>query len=198
MPLTPAALTEFISKKIVEVTSCGARDVSLEFPNASKWVSGFGLVVIFNDQPKPEYRHFALQLVRRTEMALAHYKSGLDALKDLVSGHRGRWSPYFKALSYFEDAMGQLYQAYDASRKVLGKELFTSGDGSPLQRLNQLYNSSKHDPADTEQPVWLTNNGLESEKAVLAFGEFEGLLRTCGRLAEKITSSLPTKGKASV
>lgn len=197
MPFTPAALNQFISKKIVEVTACGARDVSLEFPTASKWVSCFGLVVIFNDQPKPEYRHFALQFVRRTEMALTHYKSAHGALRDLIDGHRGRWSPYFKALSYFEDAMSQLYQAYDSSRKVLGKPLFASGDGSPLQRLNQLYNTSRHELADTEQPVWITNQGLESESAVLAFGELEELLQTCGRLSEKITSNLPTKEKAN-
>src|SRR5687767_11306688 len=114
MPFTPAAVDEFISKKIAQVTSCGATDVAPEFPNAGRWVSGFGLVVMFNNQPAPEYRHFALQLVRRTEMTLAHYKDGGDALLDLVTGHRGRWSPYFKALSYFEDAIGQLYQAYDS------------------------------------------------------------------------------------
>jgi hypothetical protein len=122
-------------------------------------------------------------------MALVEYGNGRAALQDLVSEHRGRWSPYFRALSYFEAAIGQLYQAYDYSRKLIDKPLFASNDGSPLQRLNRIYNTAKHELPTDEQPVWITNHGLEAKDASITFAEIEELLRVCARLSETLTRS---------
>src|SRR5437660_10584303 len=124
MAFTSVAIEQFISARVTAVTECNACDMSGEFPTAKDWVSGFGLMVIFTDQPKPELRPFALQLVRRCEMALANYGHARAALQDLVSGNRGRWSPYYRALSYFETAVAQLYQTYMHMHKLLGSPLF--------------------------------------------------------------------------
>ena len=88
--------------------------------------------------------------------------------------------------------MGQLYQAYDSSRKALDKTLFEGKDGSPLSRLNLIYNASKHQLAGTDQPTWITNDGIESSNAKLSFLEMEELLCWCGRIATTLTS---TNGK---
>jgi hypothetical protein len=92
-------------------------------------------------------------------MAFAEYSRAVECLKDLVGGGQGRWSPYFRTLYYFEAAIAQLYLAYDNMREKLGQNEFQSGDGSVLDRLNKVFNASKHDIAATEQPVWLTNEG---------------------------------------
>lgn len=189
MPFTPAAVGEFVSTRIGKVTACSAQDVIREFPNCEKWVSGLGLLIIFNDLPPAEHRTFALQFVRRVEMALREYQAGRAALLDLVSGHRGRWSPYFRALSYFEAAVSHLYQAYDYSRKLMGPNLYEKNDGSALQRLNDIYNTAKHELAKAEQPLWITEQGLESDHASLAFTEIEEMLRQCARIAESMTNS---------
>ena len=189
MPFTPAAAEQFISARVTAVTECNACDLGEEFPTARDWVTGLGLMVIFTDQPKPEFRPFALQLVRRCEMALANYGHGRTALKDLVSGNRGRWSPYYRALSYFEGAVAQLYQAYIHMHKLLGTPLFRKNDGTPLQRLNHIYNVSKHETPAEEDTVWITNTGLGTKEAAISFGEVEDLMRVCARIAKRLSST---------
>ena len=54
MPFTPDAVTVFISARITQVTRCGAKDVSPEFPEYKNWISAFGMKVIFqNHVPEP-------------------------------------------------------------------------------------------------------------------------------------------------
>lgn len=189
MPFTKHAVETFISDKITKVTECNVKDLYAEFPSAKDWVSGFGLMVIFVNQPPEDRRPFALQIVRRTEMAFAEYSRARTELQELISGCRGRWSPYFRALYHFEAAIGQLYQAYDYSRKSLANDQFKKGDGSPLDRLSMIYNTSKHQRATDEQPVWISNEGIETPKVVITFPEIEELLCTFGRVAMKLTSN---------
>lgn len=189
VPFTLEAVGEYVLARIGQVAMCGAQDVIREFPNCGKWVSSLGLLIIFSDLPLPEHRPFALQLIRRVEMALREYETGRAALLDLVDGDRGRWSPYFRALSHFEAAVSQLYQAYDNLRKLMGANLFEKDDGSALQRLNDIYNTAKHEFAQAEQPLWITDQGLESDRTELAFTEIEEMLRECASIAETMTNS---------
>lgn len=194
MGFTKHATDQFISKKIAEVTAIGATDVSSEFQSSATWVSSFGLCVIFQNHPPEPNRQFALQFIRRVEMAFAEYSHAVECLKDLVGGGEGRWSPYYRTLYYFEAAIAQLYQAYDNERKKLDKNDFTSGDSSVLDRLNKLYDASKHQLASSEQTVWFTNAGVSTNDSSVTFAEFEELLRQYGRLANKITNQ-GTKGR---
>ena len=79
-----------------------------------------------------------------------------------------------------------LYRAYDLSRKKLKQELFDPKDGSPLQRLNDIYNISKHQPAEAQDPVWLSNEGFRTAEAKLLYSEFEDLARSLARIVEQI------------
>ena len=189
MPFTKHAVFTFISDKITKVTDCNVADLQAEFPTARDWVSGFALMVMFVDQPKEEMRPFGMQFVRRVEMALAKYSLARADLLGLVSGNRGRWSPYFRALYHFEAAIAQLYQAHDYSRKLLNTKLFASGDNSPLDRLNKIYGATKHQLAILDQPVWLTNEGIETAEAKISFFELEELMRSCARIATKLTTT---------
>ena len=193
MPFTKHAVEMFISDKITKVTECNVSDLYAEFPSAKDWISGFGLMVIFVNQPQAEMRPLALQFLRRVEMGLAEYSLAREELQDLVFGSRGRWSPYFRALYHFEAAISQIYQAYDYSRKALNTRYFDSNDGSPLDRLNKIYNISKHGLAAQDQPVWISNRGIETAKAQITFSEIEKLLRSFGRIAMKLTSTFEEK-----
>jgi hypothetical protein len=64
--------------------------------------------------------------------------------------------------------------------------LFVQGDGSVLERLNLLYNRSKHMdsaienghlPAESTMAIWLTNDGVRSIDSVLTFAEIADILR---------------------
>lgn len=192
MAFTNAAVEMFISNKVTQVTECNATDLSTEFPDATGWVSGFGLLVIFNDQPPVQLRPFCLRVVLRVEMALADYALGREALIDLLSGNRGRWTPYFRALIRFESTIAQLYQALDSIAKVTGKKLFQSNDGSVADRLNKLYNVSKHAPAHDDQPLWISDTGIECPGVVLTFHEIEDILRSLGAWARQWSSTAQT------
>jgi hypothetical protein len=196
VPFTKCAV-EFISTKITKITECRLADLYAEFPNAKTWVSSFGLMVIFANQPREEMRPFALQFVRRVEMVLSEYSSARNEIQDLVSGNP-RWSPYYRALHHVEAAVALLYQAYEFSRNALGQQrLFEKNDGSPLQRLNFIYGSSKHERAKAEDSVWLSNEGINAIKRKygieatvrLDFPEFEELALRCARIAERLTTT---------
>jgi hypothetical protein len=188
MPFTNYAIETFISARITELTDCRITDLGTEFPNASKWVSGFGLCVIFANQPPQETRAFALQFVRRVEMAIAEYVRMRAEIQDLLSGDP-RWSPYYRALHHGEVAVSMLYQAYDLSRKKMNVQFFESNDGSPLQRLNLIYTTSKHQLAEGQDPLWLSNDGFHAEQGTLLYSEFEELARSCARVAEQLCTT---------
>jgi hypothetical protein len=188
VPFTKYAIENFISAKITKITECRLADLYAEFPNAKTWVSSFGLMVIFVNQPREEMRAFALQFIRRVEMALSEYASAREELQDLISGNP-RWSPYYRALHHVEAAAALLYQAYDFSHKALDQRLFEPSDGSPLQRLSLIYGASKHHVANAEDPLWLSNEGIETTVARLDFTEFEDLARTCARIADQLTTT---------
>lgn len=181
MPFTFAGIEEYVSSRVTQVKVCGAADVLSEFPSALHWISSIGLRSMFHGVPHPSVRHWAIQFVRHTERALICYSEARIELMDLTTTHRTQWSPYFRALSLFEDSASHLYQAFAAHMKFSGKRLFESDDGSSLQRLNGLYNAVKHTGANDEQPVWITDAGLSSHNGSVTFAEFEGLLRECAR-----------------
>lgn len=196
MPFTKFAIESFISSRVTAVTECRLADLSAEFPKSREWVSGFGLMIIFANQPPEEMRPFALQFVRRIEMAIAEYAQMRAEVQDLLSGNP-RWSPYYRALHHGEVAAAMLYQAYDLSRKKLELKLFESNDGSPLQRLNLIHTTSKHQPAEGQDPVWFSNEGFHTKQATLMFSEFEELAQACARVAERLTSTTGGAGAQS-
>jgi hypothetical protein len=72
------------------------------------------------------------------------------------------------------------------------KTVFTPNDGSPEERLNLLYNRSKHVdsairngqmPPEGTLAVWLTNDGLESTDGHLSFAELAAILTELAVLA---------------
>ncbi|MGE3842910.1 MAG: hypothetical protein AB7I50_15150 [Vicinamibacterales bacterium] len=191
MGFTNHATDLYLSRHIAGITVVGATDVSRDFPSSTTWVSSFGLCVIFQNHPPEANRQLALQFVRRIEMAFSEYSLAVKCLEDLIGDGPGRWSPYYRTLYHFEAAIAQLYLAYDNMRKRLGQNGFESGDGSVLDRLNKVFNASKHEPASSEQAVWLTNEGVSANESTVAFVELEALLRKYGRLADTITNQRP-------
>ena len=173
MSFTKSAVEQFISARAAAVEVCGASDMNAMVPESEHWLSNFGLAVIFNDFPPTALRPIAINFIRRVYCAFIQYElARQEGLKLVKDGH-GRWSPYFAALNNFEVALAQLYLALDSVRKHSKHEFFTKGDGSFEGCLNQIYNASKHQLADSELPVWFTNDGLACAQATLTFAEIE-------------------------
>ncbi len=193
MPFTKYAVDTFISDKVTGVTECTLADLYAEFPDAKNWVSSFGLMVIFNNQPPVQRRPLALQLIRRVEMIFVEHSQARHQLLDLIAKGAGRWSPYFRALHHLESTLSLSYQAYHFAGKSLDQRLFEKKDDSPLDRLNRIYNTSKHQLAEIEQPIWITNSGMSTVDCSLTFIEIEELVRTLARIVQRLTSKQPSE-----
>jgi hypothetical protein len=190
MPLSMYALDNFVAQDLSQLTECQALTVAPEFPEYTSWLSSFVLNWIFQISLSKEKAALAFALIRRAEGAVLDYEEARELLTDIVGGQRNI-SLYFRCLRRFESSVGMLYQSLDFVRKALGDQLFTQGDGSPYERLNQIYNISRHSnpealPAGQLHAVWIKNDGLYTDGANLTFAELRDLILDIGRIAEKL------------
>ena len=153
-------------------------------PESAHWLSNFGLAVIFNDFPPSELRPLVINFIRRVHAAFLEYDLARQEVLKLAQDGNGRWSPYFAALTHFEVTIAQLYLALDSIRKHTTHKFFDKGDGSFEECLNLIYNTSKHQLADTELPVWFTNCGIACKDAVLTFEEIEDFMSTMAEVVK--------------
>jgi hypothetical protein len=146
-------------------------------PEAEHWLSHFGLAVIFHDFPPTAMRPFVINFIRRIYAAFFEYDLARQEVFKLLKDGDGRWSPYFAALTHFEVAVSQLYLALDSVRKLRNHDFFTTGDGSFEEKLNLIYNASKHELAATELSVWFTDDGVACSQASVSFIDLENFMR---------------------
>jgi hypothetical protein len=192
MPLTKFGLDTFVAQKLSELTAPTATSVSKEFPGLDTWLTTFVLKTIFHLNLPQARVALGFALLRRAGAAIEDYDEACATLRPVVERQR-TVSQYFRALRKFEGAITMLYQAFDFGRKALGTKLFEESGGSPLQRLNLIYNRSRHTdlsslPAGHLHPVWLQDDGIYTDGAALRFSEIEELLRQLGRIGERVST----------
>ncbi|MEP6888315.1 MAG: hypothetical protein ABI945_08320, partial [Nitrospirales bacterium] len=91
----------------------------------------------------------------------------------------------------FESTVAMVYQSINFVRRALGIKLFLQGDGSTYERLNIIYNKSRHSdpeslPEEQLYAIWLKNDGLYANGANLTFDELRGLVHEIGGIADKL------------
>jgi len=192
MPLSNFALDTFVAQKLSELTAPTATSVAKEFPGLDAWLTTFVLNTIFRLNLPQDRTALAFALLRRAQAAIEDYDDACGALL-LVVERQKTVSQYFRALRKFEVAIAMLYQAFDFGRKALRSKLFEQKDGTPYERLNLIYNDSRHTdvsslPLGHLHAVWLQNDGIYTHGVALRFGELEDLLREMGRIAEQISA----------
>jgi len=190
MSLSIYALDNFVAQDLSQLTECRAAPVAQEFPDCSSWLSSFVLNRILRTPLTAEKAALIFALIRRAEGAVVDYEEARELLMNMADGNR-TISFYFRCLRRFESSVGMLYQSLDFVRKALGIQLFTQGDGSPYERLNQIYNKGRHSnpealPAGQLHAVWIKNDGLYTDGANLTFDELRELILEIGRIADKL------------
>jgi hypothetical protein len=198
MPLSLYALDKFVSQELSQLTECRAGPVAADFPGSATWLNSFVLQTIVRI-PLPDGRKaLALAIIRRAQGAIEDYELGRAQLEDFIRGDRNRVSVYFRALREFESAVAMTYQAFEYMRKALGTKLFTSGDGSVLDRLNLLYNRDRHTDPETLpnghlHAVWIRNDGLHTDGTHVTFDELRNCIRRLAGIAESLAQGkVPT------
>ena len=194
MPLTNYSLDKFVSQQLSQLTECNASNVSESYSQAKYWVSNFVLNSIFGGSASKEGRTFTFFFLRRAEAAFTEYEYARQALIEFVSTPLKQSSLYFRALHHFEMTITMLWQAYDLTRRILKEKLFEKSDGSNYERLNWIYNVSRHfDPSELPlgqiHAVWLNNDGIQTDKYGVSFQELGEFLVEVGNLADSISKA---------
>lgn len=188
MPLTSYAIETFVSAKITGLTESNLADMAKEYPDANSWLTSFVGNVIFRNHIQESDRPFLIQFIRKVEKSFDEYRLAKETLDQFVQEGNTGWSSYFKVLGHLESSIAQLYQAFDTARKKLNQNLFETDDGSSLDRLNKIYNTSRHQLAQDEQTVWVTNAGISTADHDLSFKEIEEMLRECASITQRVIS----------
>ena len=189
-------LDNFVAHKLSLLTECGAR----ELPTDANWLNSFILTSVFRVSLPAKTRAYVFNFLRRAEGALSAYREARIALIEYLQTPRNVLSPYFRALLNFEVCISQCYQGYELLATASGEKFFERNEKSEAERLQMLYVDSKHMdrmidggkiPTEATAAIWISNQGLESSRAVLSFGELVEMLLNMGRLAERLSALEP-------
>lgn len=194
MPLTHYSLDRFVSPELSRLTACNAPEVASCFSQSAHWISNFVMNSIFGYPVEQEARRFAFAFLRRAEAAFEEYECARNVLIEFTSEATSRKSSvYFRALKHFESTVAKLWQACGFMMRLTGEKLFQKGDDSKYERLNLIYNVSRHlDPARLHSgdlhAVWITNHGVQIKDCELSYAEVESFLVEVGGLADRIST----------
>jgi hypothetical protein len=171
---------------ITELTECVIPDMADFLQVSRTWIHSYILNSSFGASYDETFRQMALVYMRRTESAFQEYYSARSVLISYSTGKRENVSQYFESLHHFEQVISLIYQAYMLLRKFLhNHKIYTTGDGSELDRLEKLYNSIKHAdgklegkkfPKKYSAHVWLTNTGISCLESTILYTELSDLL----------------------
>ena len=190
-------LDNFVAHKLSLLTYCGARELSTN----ANWIGAFVLTSVFKTQLPHKERAYVFNFLRRAEGAFSAYREARTALIEYLRTPRNVLSPYFRALLNFEVCIAQCYQGYGLLATASGQPFFQKNDKSEAERLQMLYVDSKHMdkmidggklPTEATAAIWITNLGLESNRAAVTFDELFEILRHMGELADQLSTLSPT------
>jgi len=195
MELRPSnyLLDNFVSVDISNLTE----NNTIPFDKEIQWVNAFVLNATLRYQYEEKQRIFLMNLLRRIESTFHQYNTGSYLLDDFLNNNKVSISKYLSAIVCIETSISHLYQAFMlANRMVDGdNKLFTKNDGSSIDRLNKLYNVSKHYDGTISSghieelntiPIWITNQGIKSIKDSLDFYEFHAMLGEMELIANEL------------
>ena len=198
MPFSNHALDKYFVQGLSQLKEADIPDLEGEFQQSDHWINNFILNSIFRVSVRTESKPLVFAILRRAQMALTEYQHGRDALLGYLQDPKRGVSAYFRALYHFEIVAALTYQSYDIARKQVDVRLFNKGDGTPIQRLNRIYNVSKHlEPSSIPEghlhAVWINERGLAVGDAELSWNELADLVRGIASMAEALSNPEPVQ-----
>jgi hypothetical protein len=200
MPFSNAGLDMFVSQDLSKLTACHPLPLSIELPDRSEWFSKFILNRAFRNHVPDERAALAFAIIRRADAAVDEWELACEATMRSVR----KPAVYFEVLRHFESCVAGLWQGLEFGRRTLkaerlregdpdGYKLFQRGDGSVYERLNHIYNVSRHyDPSALPQGdlhrVWLSNDGMHTREHHITFEDVREQLLSLARIASAIAT----------
>jgi len=187
MGISNYALDTFVAQNMSKLTHLSIKSLSEEFPNVDNWFSQFVFRRIFQVHVPDEKAALAFAIVRRSHAALQEWELASAA----AQGDLRSIGNLFSVLRHLESCISSVWQGLEFARKPLGQDYFKNGDGSVYERMNWIYNVSRHfDPlalpqGDTHR-VWLSDQAMHTREQTVSFDELREAIRMLARISEKI------------
>lgn len=190
MGISNYALDTFVAQDMSKLTRLSIKSLAEEFPNADKWFAQFVMRKIFQAHVPDEKVALAFAIIRRTHASLQEWELASAA----AQGDLRSVSTYFSVLRHLESCISSIWQGLEFARKSQGLVLFTKGDGSGYERINWVYNVSRHfDPEDLPQGdihrVWLSDQAMHTREKMVSFDELREEIKMLARVSEKVAGA---------
>jgi hypothetical protein len=197
----PHVLHKHLAPGISAFTSAIIPDMSTHDPESGYWVANHFLnSAVGTGGYQPPVDALAACLMRRAEGSFAEHAAARTATADFLRPGGRSGSGYFAAVRHWDYFLSEAWQAHALLIKLIQVvtdapdfKAFQRDDGSVEQRLNLLYNASKHLEKriaagqilpDTVSPTWLSNRGLECTDGFLSWEETAEVLREIAMWAD--------------
>ncbi len=185
-------MDKYVAPGFSAFTAATIPDMSAVSQEQEHWLANF-ILSSWSRPAMDDQRSTLFNFLRRTQAAFREYQEARRlTLAHLADGRPNAVSGYIAAIDHWEQFLSHADRAWAVL--VKGKPiLFDKGDGSIVQRLNLLYNRTKHVetainsgqlPPGGTLPVWLTNDGLEAVDAKLSFAEIAEVLTDLAKWAD--------------
>lgn len=190
MGISNYALDTFVAQDMSKLTQLSVNSLASEFPSADSWFATFVLRRIFQAHVPDEKAALAFAIIRRAHAALQEWEfASTAAQRDLRSV-----ATYFNVLRHVEACLDAVCQGLRFARKSLGRSFFTKGDGSVYERMNSIYNVSRHfDPEALQSGdmhrVWLSDHAIHTREQTLSFDELREAVRMLARISDKVSGA---------
>lgn len=198
---TNYTLDNLVAKDISKFTQHSLKSIFQDYDQHSHWLSNCVLNSIFTSPIPDKDKPGIFSIVRKGEHTISEYEISLSYLEMFLKEGR-KISDYFRALSHLEVCLSAAYQVFEYIKKLTGKLFFESGDGSIGEKLNRIYNISKHLQKSTFIPqqlhlFWFTNTGFASSELELKYEEIEEIVRDICTISER-TSKLRYENETEI
>jgi hypothetical protein len=197
-------LDRYIAPRASDFTSAEIPDMSSDDPQPRHWVDSHFLNNVLRGSLDPRLGAYVVQYLRRAEAAHAEHARAREKTLAVLKSEVFSPSRYSVMLLHWEFFLAQAWQAYALLGGFIGAvthsdhRIFRAGDRSVEQRLNSLYNATKHSdsriangqiPDGTVSPVWITNVGIEATEVVLTFAETGEILSDLAKWANILSDA---------
>ncbi|MFI5710707.1 hypothetical protein [Kribbella sp. NPDC051620] len=195
----------FVAPQLSRFTSALIRDMSKTSDQQQHWLANFILNTMVRTSMDDRSRQTLFNFLRRTQFAFSEYELARNKTADYLANPE-HFLKYLAAVGHWEVVLSYIYQAYELLTRAEKNALFKKDDGTTLQRLNLLYNRSKHLPKaiNSDQighgstlAVWLTNDGLRCPDGHLTFGELAEILEELAFVSDAVQDPLTMHEKLS-
>jgi len=184
MPLSSHSLDNFVAPKLSQLTACGMPEI--ELPDVP--LTAAVLDRLFLRRTDPTHIRLLTNTLRWMDAAFIGYSDARDSLTAYTKVPRGKLRDYYRTILRVEHCLAATDHSGVLAHKLFGPrgELYCSkGQNGPKERLRELYNTSKHIDgairgkllANATIPIWLTNEGIESNTHFLTFVELAAFMQ---------------------